>query len=438
MRFLRILGLVLVHARAVGHISRAEAILDRIAGGHHGFGRHVDAIGPHIGDMPRLIQTLRRRHAGLGAHAELAAGLLLQGGGHEGRIGVARRGLGFHRGDLEIARCHRLHGQFGGFGGGDIELIQLLAAQNGQLGFKFLPARGHEDGGHAPVFAGAEGLDLHLAFDDQAQTDRLHPACRFGARQLAPQHRRQGEAHQIIQRTAGQIGLHQRGIDLTGVLHRLGHRRFGDGVEGDTADLLALLQAGGQRLLQVPADRLALAIRVSRQDQFIIGLQGLGNGADMLLAFGRHLPFHLEIMFGIHRTIFRRQVADMAVRGQNRIAGTKIFVDCLGLGRGFDDDDCHMYLLRQPERRRGKMGLTAHPCQGVPLASSLGRSRGWPDTGRIVASRAGLAGQTALPCRLFQDRDNSPPGWRISFPSSSSDSRWGATSAAGTARSRIS
>jgi hypothetical protein len=93
--------------------------------------------------------------------------------------------------------------------------------------------------------------------------------------------------------------------------------------------------------LQVPADRLSLAIRVGRQDQFVIGFQRLGDRLYMLAAFGGDLPQHAKTVLGIDRAVLGRQVAHMAIRGQNRIAGTKIFVDCLGLGGRFDDNDWH-------------------------------------------------------------------------------------------------
>ena len=243
MRLLRVLGLVLVHARAVGNIGRPEAALDLVTGGHHGLGGHVDAVGAHVGDVPRLIQPLRGVHRGLGAHAVFAAGLLLQGRGHEGRIGIARGGLGLDTGDLQRARGDGRHRQFSGLGRGNVEFRQLPPTQNGQRRLELLPARGGENGLHRPVFLGAEGLDLHLALDDQAQADRLHAARRFCPRQFAPQHRRQGKAHKVIQRPARQIGIDQRGIDLARGLHRRGHRILGDGVEGDAADGLALLDA---------------------------------------------------------------------------------------------------------------------------------------------------------------------------------------------------
>ncbi len=76
--FLRVLGLVLVHPRACGQVITAEPILDRIPRGHDRLGGHVDPVGAHIGDVARLIEALGGRHGLARAHAEFAAGFLLE------------------------------------------------------------------------------------------------------------------------------------------------------------------------------------------------------------------------------------------------------------------------------------------------------------------------------------------------------------------------
>ena len=75
-----------------------------------------------------------------------------------------------------------------------------------------------------PVFARDELLDLELAVADEPQRHRLHAAGRARARQLAPQHRREREADEIVERAAGEIGVDQRAVDLARVLHRLARR----------------------------------------------------------------------------------------------------------------------------------------------------------------------------------------------------------------------
>ena len=71
-----------------------------------------------------------------------------------------------------------------------------------------------------PIFLATEGFDLELAVADEAQRHRLHAAGRAGARQLAPEDRREIEADEIIEGAAGQIGIDQRLVDLARVAQR--------------------------------------------------------------------------------------------------------------------------------------------------------------------------------------------------------------------------
>ena len=366
VRFLRVLGLVLVHARAVGDVFGAVAILDGIAGGVHGLGGHVDAVGPHVGDEAGLVEPLRRAHGLAGAHAELAAGLLLQGGGHEGGRGVARGGLGLDARDRQVAAGDGLHRQFGLGLVGDVVAVELLAGPADEAGLEFLAAGGGEEGFHGPVFAGLERLDLHLALDDEAETDRLHPAGRAGAGEFAPEHGAEVEAHEIVERAAGEIGLDQRGIDLARVLHCLGDGGFGDGVEDHAADRRVFLEglALAQRLFEVPADRLAFAVGVGCENERVVILQRVGDGLDVLAAVSADLPGHVEAVFGVDRAVLGGQVAHMAVGGQNRVVGSQVLVDGLGLGRGFNDDNWHENSFRLGGRLwRGNMWAGKRECQ---------------------------------------------------------------------------
>jgi len=107
-------------------------------------------------------------------------------------------------------------------------------------------------GDHRPVFLGAEQLDFALALNNQPQRHRLHPACALGPGQLAPQYRRQGEAEQVIERAAGEIGVDQILIEFARVLHRLGDSRLGDGIERDPLDMLGQQLALGEQLADMP------------------------------------------------------------------------------------------------------------------------------------------------------------------------------------------
>ncbi len=121
---------------------------------------------------------------------------------------------------------------------GDGELFELLAVEFIELGGERL--RGMRAlGFDRPVFAGDEGFDLFFALHDHAQRRRLHAAGGQAALHFAPQHRRQVEADQIIQRAARLLGIDQVGGDRA----RLGHR-FLDRARGDFGEDHALAACG--------------------------------------------------------------------------------------------------------------------------------------------------------------------------------------------------
>ena len=378
MRLLCVFGLVFIHARAAGQVFFAKLGADCVTCGHHRLGRHVDAIGAHVGNQPGLVQALRRRHRHFRTHAVFARRLLLQGRGHEGRGGVAGGWFRLDRLHGQVARLHGLHRQFGGGGVGQVKLVQLFACQRGQPCVIFGTARGFQAGGDGPVFLGAKRLDLHLAVNDQPQADRLHAACGFCAGQFAPQDGGQVEPDEVIQCPARKVGIDQRHIDLAGVFHRLGHRGFGDGVKGDAADGGVFLDrlAVAQCLGKVPGNRLALAVGVGGQDQGIVIFERVGDGLEVLAAIGLHLPIHGKVVVGMHRAILWRQVAHMAVRRQNGIAGPQIGVDRLGLGGRFNNDNGHGESLGNGQRARPhNMGGQIGRCQCDPVENAKGRHK---------------------------------------------------------------
>ena len=290
--------------------------------------------------LDTLIKLLRAPHGGLRTHAELAAGFLLQRRGGERRRRVTLDPAALHGGDREVAGLHRGAGGLRLVAVVEVELVELLAVQVRQLGSERRVGRREEVRLDAPVFARLEHLDLGFPLANQAERDRLHAAGAAAAGQLAPQDGRQGEADEIVERTAGEIGLDQRLVEFARMVNGVGDRRLGDLVEGDALDVDAL-----QRVLffqhgaDVPRDRLALAVRVGRQIKRAGAFDGLGDGGDLLGAALVGGPVHREILVRPHAAILGRQVAHMAETGENGEVVAKIFVDCLGLGRRFDDEN---------------------------------------------------------------------------------------------------
>ena len=341
--FLRVFRFVLIHPRAVGQVAVAKLRFDGVAGVGHGLGRHVDAVGPHVGDEPRFIEPLRHAHRLTCAKAELAAGFLLQGRGHEGWGGVPIGGLRLHRFDDEVAAVDGLDGHFRLGLVADAEFFELFTREYGETCLICLATGGGELCLHAPIFLRAKRLDFHLALDKEAERDGLHTTGRAGARQLAPEHRREVEADEVIECTAGEVCLHQRLVDLPWIGHRVHDRRLGDRVKHDAADGGVFLDrfAGGQRFCQVPTDGFAFPIGVGGEDQFRVVFQGVNNRFDVLFAVACDLPFHGEVFIRQDRSIFWWQVADVSEGCKDGVIVPQISVYFLCFSRRFDDDDCH-------------------------------------------------------------------------------------------------
>ena len=428
-RLVRLLGILLlghVFPRRGRHIGVAIFGCDHAAGGGDRLGGHVDAVGAHIGDeanrlaagVDALIQPLGHLHGAGGGHAELAAGLLLQRRGGEGRGRIAPRRLGLDAGDREPGGLEIVAEGLGLLRRPDVQPCDLAAVGAGQPGVEGRPGRRRQGGDQRPVFTGDEGLDLALAVANEAQRHRLHAAGRPGTGELAPQHRREAEPDQIIQRPAGQIGVDQRLVDLAWMGHRLADGILGDRVEGDALNRHVLQHpAGLQSLDDVPGDGLALTVRVGGKNEPIRALHGAGDVGDTLGGLGVDLPQHGEILVRLHRTVLRRQIADVAEGSQHLVARAQIFDDRLGLGRRLDDDDFH---LKHPRRgpcsghaataRKDKKGMP--PLTGVKVVEA-GRAVKWRHEGRLRTTVAGTvlakpvdgrAEVVLAPCRASDSR----------------------------------
>jgi hypothetical protein len=129
-------------------------------------------------------------------------------------------------------------------------------------------------------------LDLELAVADEAQRHRLHAAGRAGAGQLAPQHRRQREADQIVERAARQIGVDQRASISRGCFIASSTACLVMALKTTRSTGLSFSTLAAQHLQHVPGDRLALAVRVGGEDQLVGVLHRLGDVGERLAACG--------------------------------------------------------------------------------------------------------------------------------------------------------
>ena len=339
--FLGVLRLGAVFARGLGQVVQAELLThmatdgaDRLLGQLHAVGPHVaDQAGGLTADFHTFIELLGDPHSSLGTKAQLAAGVHLERAGHERRLRVALDPAALDAEDAEIAgfdgflRRSRLVGIV------DVELVELLAVQMGQPGGERRASGRREMRLDRPVFARLERLDLGFALADQPQGDGLHPAGAAAAGQLAPQHRGQGEADEVVQCTPGEVGLDQRLVQVAGMRHGVLHGGFGDLVERDALYINAL-----QHLLlfqhrpDVPRYGLAFAIRVGGEPETVGTLHRLRDGGDLAGAALIGGPIHGKAFLGPHAAILGGKVAHMAEAGEHGKATTQILVDGLGFG----------------------------------------------------------------------------------------------------------
>ena len=332
--------------------------------------RQRRGVGSHIGDEAVLVQPLSHAHRAVGGEPQLAAGLLLQSRGHEGRIGPTGVRLLLHRGhgQCSTAQPGRQRG-----GGGLVEhqhLVGLLDRADGiEIASGGDPLAVHRDqpggepgrggarigdagvefGEHVPVGGAAEGHPLPLALHDDPGGHRLHPAGRELGADLLPQHRADLVAVEPVEDAAGLLGVNQVGVQVTRVLCGLPDGRFGDLVEHHPADRDARLQ----RLQQVPGDGLALAVTVGGEIELVDVLeQALEFGDDGLLVGADHIE-RFEVVVDVDtgagpllRLVLGRdvgsalgQVADVPPGGLDNVVRAQITGNFARFSGRLDDDE---------------------------------------------------------------------------------------------------
>jgi hypothetical protein len=194
-----------------------------------------------------------------------------------------------------------------------------------------------------PVRRHAERDALAFPVHHQPGRDRLHPTRRELRHDLLPQHRGDLVAVEPVEDPTCLLSLHQVEVEGARVLHRLLDRLLGDLVEHHPVHR----HLGLELLLEVPGDRLALPVLVRGQVE-LGGLleQPLELGHVRLLVaadhvVGREVVLHVHPEAGPLLTLDRgrhvggvpRQVADVADRRLDDVAGPEVPGDRLRLGR---------------------------------------------------------------------------------------------------------
>jgi len=105
MCFLGVLHLAGVNPGFGRHVLRTVHLTDLAPSGRNCSLGQRRAVGPHIGDVPALIEPLRGAHRPLGRKPQLASGLLLERRRPERRVRLALVWLTFDAPHREIGVC---------------------------------------------------------------------------------------------------------------------------------------------------------------------------------------------------------------------------------------------------------------------------------------------------------------------------------------------
>ena len=336
MRLLRILRLGAVAAGLLRHIGLAVAPPDHVPRLTQRLLGDLHAVGPHIGDEAHLLATHRNAFVELLGHlhgaprgeSQLARGFLLQGGGGEGRRGIALDALRLDGGDAVAAGLDERGGSLSRFLVAERILAELFAVEGSEAGDHALAPGRVEIDLDRPVLARLEGLDLDLAHTDQPERDGLHAARRARAGELAPQHRRQREAHQIVERAARLVGVDQIVVEVARMGHGIEHGALGDLGKDHALHGDAVQEPPAAELVpHMPGDRLAFAVGVGGEEKPIRAPERPADGADMLLGPVGDGPVHGEGIVRPHRAVLGQEVADMAVGRHDRVARPQVPAD---------------------------------------------------------------------------------------------------------------
>jgi hypothetical protein len=214
---------------------------------------------------------------------------------------------------------------------------------------------------HREVRDRDEGFALGLALDDDAERHRLDAAGAEPPPDLVPEQLRDLVADQAVDDAARLLGADAVLRDLAGLLDRALDGGLGDLVE------LGPVEGGVRRLLleqlvQVPADRLALAVGVGRQEHALGFLDQARQLRDRLLFSGHHPVLGLVVLGTVDREPFTVQIADVSVGSGDGEVLAEELSEGARLGRRLDDDEGSRHETQQdatpvkPLRRPGAQG----------------------------------------------------------------------------------
>ena len=191
-----------------------------------------------------------------------------------------------------------------------------------------------------PELDGDKRPDLALPLHHQANRDRLDASGGEAGADLPRDERAQRVADQAVHDPARLLRVHEVAVDRPGRGERRPDGRLGDLAEGHAARSI-----GGQvrGLRHVPGDRLPFPVEVRGQEDVVRSAARLLDRGDLAAPVGRDLVVRREVVLHVDAELalagVLRQVADVAVGGEHRVAGPKVAFDRLRLRGRLDDHE---------------------------------------------------------------------------------------------------
>ncbi len=304
--------------------------------------RHIgkaQRVGSHVcdktdtaaaADFDALIELLRDCHGAFRGHVESARRFLLQRGGCKRRRGRALLFLALDGFDCERRRRHGVNDRVNLFAASELDFLAVLAV---------------ETRGKTAFSAGKLCVQMPKFLADKVFYLLIfvnHKSCRYGLNaprgkagfDFAPKQRREFVADNPVENTSRLLGIHKIHVNVTGMTDAFRDNIFRYFVE---CDALRLFIVKPQKLLKVPRNGFAFAVRVRREidDGSFRGFF-FELGDKLILALdGNILGF--EAMLNVNADLTFRQIPQMPHRRGNFISAAQVFLNCLRFCGGFDD-----------------------------------------------------------------------------------------------------
>ena len=176
------------------------------------------------------------------------------------------------------------------------------------------------------------GLEVHnlaLTLNNQADSHRLHTACRQRRFNLLPKNWRQLETDQTVENAARLLCVDQIDIDATRIFDGVQNGRFCNFVENNSFSRFVFQP---QHFVKVPRNGFSLTVLIGCEPYGLCIFGGFFQIGYKLFLVGRNLVFRFILMLDVDAEAFFGQIADVSVTRRHHIIFAQKLFNSLGLG----------------------------------------------------------------------------------------------------------